>query len=212
MKAIFFGDSITAGSNSDVAFTKYLSQIKPNYEIINYGVSGTTIGEYSIYPVDGNSLLSQINRYKTDIKYADYIFLEYGLNDVSSIMCGFTTIQTVVISLVKAVDWIKQLNPYAKIMFVCIGSKNIMEYNASSMCDYLQNDYFGKFNFKFPKNKYMDIYSQILLEVDKICDKISLFDGVKIDKEVYKWYLSNDHLHPNKDGHGKIAAEISKYM
>ena len=116
---LFFGDSLTAGeNNNNISFVDY---VKGN--TMNLGISGTTIGEYSIYPVDGNSLLGVINRNQNAIKTSDKIFLEYGCNDVAAIMCGFATIQIVTVSLVKAIDWIKQLNPRCKIYFLALGDE-----------------------------------------------------------------------------------------
>ena len=66
MKNLFFGDSLTSGENNDgKSFVEYI----PHSEKV--GVSGTTIGEYSIYPVDGYSLLSQIPRNIEKIKKAE---------------------------------------------------------------------------------------------------------------------------------------------
>lgn len=148
---LFFGDSLTAGeNNNDTSFVDY---VKGN--TMNLGISGTTIGEYSIYPVDGNSLLGVINRNQNAIKYADKIFLEYGCNDVAAIMCGFATIQTVTVSLVKAIDWIKQLNPVCKIYFLALGDEGAINTFAGNECYYLENDYFSKFDFKFPISVFL---------------------------------------------------------
>lgn len=200
---LFFGDSLTAGeNNNDISFVDY---VRGN--TMNLGISGTTIGEYSIYPVDGNSLLGVINRFQNAIRTADKIFLEYGCNDVAAIMCGFATIQTVTVSLVKAIDWIKQLNPFCKIYFLALGDEGAISTFAENECRYLENDYFSKFDFKFPVSVFSDIYSKILTNIDKICDIIYMFDG-----EVSSDWLSSDGVHPSNDGHIEIASNINKYM
>lgn len=199
---LFFGDSLTEGSNSSMSFTDYLDT---KFDARNLGVSGTTIGEYSIYPVDGNSLLSQIKKHIDLIKSASDIFIEYGSNDVSAVMCGFATIQTVTVSFVKAVDWIKQLNPDAKIWFLSFGSEYIVRDRGRSMCDYLENDYFSKFNFTFPLSLYVDTYEKIIYNISKVCDIINMFDDEMLnDKE----YISDDNIHPNEKGHARIAQNI----
>lgn len=202
MKTIFFGDSITEGSNCESTFTDYLP---PEWDVYNFGVGGTTIGEYSIYPVDGNSLLSQIKNHTDIIKDATHIFIEYGSNDVSAIMCGFATMQTVIVSLVKAIDWITQLNPTAKIIYLVPGfSAKIINSKAKCMCDYLENDYFSKFDFKFPETVYAQTLEKLICNVQNICDTMYMFDDAMIDRE----YLSDDNIHPNEKGHLRIAGNI----
>lgn len=200
---LFFGDSLTAGeNNNNISFVDYV-----RCNSLNLGISGTTIGEYSIYPVDGNSLLGVINKHQNAIKTADKIFLEYGCNDVAAIMCGFATIQTVTVSLVKAIDWIKQLNPRCKIYFLALGDEGAINTFAGNECYYLENDYFSKFDFKFTISVFSDIYNKILTNIDKICDIIYMFDG-----EVSSDWLSDDGVHPSNAGHIEIASNIDKYM
>lgn len=201
MSLIFFGDSLTEGDNCDTTFTEFLPL---EFDVYNYGVSGTTIGEYSIYPVDGNSLLSQIEQHKEDIKGASDIFIEYGSNDVSAVMCGFATVQTVTVSFVKAVDWIKQLNPYVNIHFLSFGSDAVIKQKGANMCNYLEQDYFSKFDFKFPVSVYVQIYNEIVHNISKVCDIMYMFDDEMVSAE----YLSNDNIHPNELGHKGIAHNI----
>ena len=199
---LFFGDSLTEGQNCDCSFTDFLA---PKGDVVmNLGVSGTTIGEYSIYPVDGNSLLSMIGRHVDDIKQAKKIFIEYGSNDVSAIMCGFATVQTVIVSLVKALDWIRQINPDSKIYFLQFGDPLVVRNRATRMCDYLQYDYFKQFKFTFPVSVYICTYNEIIDKVRKICDIITIFDAEMISDE----YISDDGIHPNVKGHKRIAFNI----
>lgn len=200
MSFLFFGDSLTEGDNCDTRFTEFLPD---EWDIWNFGVSGTTIGEYSIYPVDGNSLLSQIGKNQDMIRYASHIFIEYGSNDISAIMCGFTTIQTVIVSFVKAIDWIKQLNPYVKIYFLTFGEKDVVCDRADRMCNYLKNDYFKSFNFDFPSSIYVKLYNELVDNISKLCGTISIFDSSMIGK-----YISDDNIHPDALGHKRIAQHI----
>lgn len=210
MNLLFFGDSLIAGENSQYSFTDCITK----HRVQNRAVSGTTIGEYSIYPVDGYSLLSQIGKYEEDIKRADFIFLGYGNNDVSAIMCGFATVQTVSVSLIKAVDWIYQINPDIKnIIFLSPGSEEVIEERSIKMTKYLETEYFSNFNFKFPWRLYEDNYKKLLDNVKYTCDILHLFDDEMLkDMDAY---MSNDGLHPNEKGHSRIADNIiqklSKY-
>lgn len=201
MSVLFFGDSLTEGQNCEKSFTDFLPQA---WDIYNFGVGGTTIGEYSIYPVDGQSLLGQIANHQELIKHADTIFIEYGSNDVSAIMCGFATVKTVIVSFIKAIDWIKQLNPDVKIIFLTFGGNVVVSQKGSRMCDYLNNEYFAKFDFTFPVSWYSDTYNKIIYDISKVCDTIYMFDIDSMGDE----YLSDDKIHPNVEGHKRIAETI----
>ena len=205
MSLLFFGDSLTEGDNCDTTFTEFLPL---EFDIYNYGVSGTTIGEYSIYPVDGNSLLSQIEHHKNDIRCASDIFIEYGSNDVSAVMCGFATVQTVTVSFVKAIDWINQLNDDVNIHFLAFGSDAVIKAKGTNMCSYLEKDYFSKFDFKFPVSVYIQIYNEIVHNISKVCDIMYMFDDDMVGSE----FLSDDNIHPNTLGHKRIADNILKQI
>ena len=201
MTTIFFGDSLTAGTNCDKKYTDFIPE---GWGVHNHAISGTTIGDYSIYPVDGYSLLDRIDKYKSQVELADTIFIEYGSNDVSAIMCGFASEQMVIVSLVKALDWIKQLNPKAEIIFLIPGDEEVVWYLATSMCNYLEHDYFGKFNFKFPVSKYVYIFMNLLKEVEKVCKVMYMFYTTMLNEN----YISDDNIHPNEKGHRHIAQNI----
>jgi lysophospholipase L1-like esterase len=209
MSSIFFGDSITEGSNSAMNFCQYLSQTQGN--CFNEGVSGTTIGEYSIYPVDGNSLLE---KYKKSfyLPAVDNIFLEYGINDVSAVMCGFTSLQTVIISFIKALDGIKQVNEKADIKFLALATNHDIIYKHSKLqCDYLKNDYFKGYDFNFPVNICTAYYEQLIEAIGKKIEIIPMIDDMRFFDENAEC-ISNDNLHPNEKGHSIIAENIKKYM
>lgn len=203
MSFLFFGDSITAGSSSPISFTDCIKE-----EVLNFGISGTTIGEYSIYPVDGYSLLSMYDKV-SGIKTADKIFLEYGINDVSSIMCDFTELQKVIVSFVKALDGITQLNKTADIYFLSISDvDNIIQKYAKLQCDYLSDDYFKGFNFSFPVSKWAGLYISFISAVKTRLKVIPMIENVEF---LYK-YISSDNIHPNAAGHKLIAENIKKYI
>jgi len=207
MNLLFFGDSLVAGENSEYGFTDCITK----HRVQNRAVSGTTIGEYSIYPVDGYSLLRQIGKYEEDIKRADFIFLGYGNNDVSAIMCGFATVQTVSVSLIKAVDWIYQINPDVKnIIFLTPGSKEIIHNRSKAMCEYLEMDYFANYAFKFPVSVYEDNYQKLLDIVRYTCDILGMFDDEMLEN--MDEYISNDGLHPNEKGHSRIADNLMQKL
>ena len=196
---IFFGDSFTAGETcEDGSFDDRIGNSK------NFGVSGTTIGEYSIYPVEGNSLLSKISGCEYFFRHANNIYIEYGINDVSAILCGFTTLQTVIISFVKAIDWIKQINPRANIIFLSLSNnRDIINMFAKSQCDYLSNDYFKGYNFQIPVSLWQDNYEKLIEAVSKRVKVIQMFDTIYWETEI-----GEDGLHPNDKGYAHITRNL----
>lgn len=201
MKVTFFGDSFTSGEGNDnFSFVEQLPFI-----VRNYGVSGTTIGEYSIYPVDGNSLLSVIPRHSDQIKNSDIVCLEYGINDTTAIMCGFTTLQRVIISFVKALDSIKQINPRCKIVFLSLSNNDIIikEY-AELQCAYLECEYFKDYDFNMPETFWANTYISLIEAIKKSCEVIPMITYENFFDE----YLSDDKVHPNNEGYERIARVV----
>lgn len=205
MSIIFFGDSITEGSNSDKKFTDYF-----NEAVVNKGVSGTTIGEYSIYPVDGYSLLRLYDC--PEIRMADKIVLEYGINDTSAIMCDFVDTNKVLLNFIKVLDGIKQCNPHADIIFLALsGDMDIVYKYAKLQCEYLSNDYFKKFSFNFPATSWCNTYIELIKlikETVKVVPMITDYRFFDYNAEC----MSDDNVHPNEKGHYLISETIKKYI
>lgn len=204
MNTVFLGDSFTSGENNDrVSFVDYFSGISRNL-----GISGTTMGEYSIYPVDGYSLLSVIGKNEKVISNADIIVLEYGINDTSAIMCGFVTMQKVIVSFVKALDWIKQINPNATIYFLSLSnSSDIIQLFAYAQCWYLKNDYFKFYDFDFPASIWRGNYEVLIEKISKMVTVIPMFDYIEWDK-----HIDVDGMHPNNFGYKLIADTLKEYI
>lgn len=202
MYNIFFGDSITAGETLNLAeqnFTEYLGG-----RVDNFAISGTTMGEYSIYPVDGNSLLSLIAKYENEIAEANNIYLEYGCNDVSAIMCGFADETKVLISFVKAIDWIRQLNPRCEIYFLSLSNNtDIITMFAKGQCNYLTNDYFKDYDFRIPYVVWADKYNALIKGISNRVKVIPMFTEIEWENDI-----SSDGMHPNVSGHRKIAETV----
>lgn len=205
---LFFGDSFTSGENtiSDCSFVDF---IQTSDSCINVGISGTTMGDYSIYPVGQNSLLDRITKNKTSVKKADTIFLEYGINDVSAIMAGFVSEKVVMVSFVKAVDLIKQINPDAKIIFLSISDRDkvIMD-TAKLHCNYLSNIYFHDFEFEIPFRLWYNNYKTLIDKIMKHCKVVPMIT----QDDFYDNYLSDDNIHPTVEGHKIIAENIKAKM
>lgn len=205
MKVTFFGDSFTSGEGSEgFSFVEQLP-----LAVRNYGVSGTTIGEYSIYPVDGNSLLSIISRNPDAIKTSTIVCLEYGINDTTAILCGFATLQRVVISFVKAVDMIRQINPNCKIVFLSLSNNdNIIKDYAELQCNYLENEYFSDYDFNIPSTVWVETYKNLIEAIRKSCYVIPMI----VYDNFLDEYLSSDKLHPNDEGYKRIASVVESHL
>jgi len=201
---IFFGDSITEGANCITPFTQLIPFS------LNKGVSGTTIGEYSIYPVDGYSLMRKYDC--SEIREADTVFLEYGINDVTAIMCDFITLQKVIVSFVKVLDGIKQVtNADIKFLSIAEPYSVIINKYAALQCDYLSNNYFKEYDILFPASYWADMYNQFIKAVSKRLPIIPMIEDAKFfDFEAE--CMSDDNLHPNDKGHYIIAETIKKYI
>lgn len=204
MHTLFLGDSFTAGEGASSSFTKHLK-----FSNWNFGFSGTTMGEYSIYPVDGHSLVSQVDRLQRYIESSDIIFLEYGINDATALTCGFCDRIKVMVSFVKAIDRIKQLNKNAKIYFLVLSHDTfIIDKYAQLQCNYLTSDYFHGYDFNIPKTVWAQNYTKIVDIVKQRCDVISMID----DKCFLNLHLSDDKVHPNDYGYKLIAEKLNRYI
>ena len=127
-------------------------------------------------------------------------------------MCGFTTLQNVIISFVKAIDGIKQLNDWSKLYFLSISNNEsvVVEY-AKLQCDYLSNDYFKGYNFNFPWYIWSENYLNLIEAVRKRVDVIPMIESETFfDKN--SCCLGIDNLHPTEKGHKLIAENIKKYI
>lgn len=202
---IFFGNSFTEGEgNCGISFVDYLDK-----NCRNLGVSGTTMGSYSIYPVDGYCLLERLHHFTKLIRDADNVFLEYGINDVASLMCDFATMVQVKVAFIKAIDYIKQVNPRCNIYFLSVSeNSNIIKQYAELQCDYLANDYFNGYDFIFPASRWYSLYTEIIDAVKVKVEVIPMIDDILF----FKSFMSADKVHPNGNGYSRIAEKLNKYI
>lgn len=194
---LFFGDSLTSGENNNfIGFVEKLN----NKELINYGVSGTCIGDYSLYPVQDTNLLQQLYKHSDELKKAKKIFLEYGSNDISSILCEYVSLNQVKIDFIKCIDFIKQINNQCDICFITL-SKNVVNM-AKGQCNYLNKDYLKTLSKKIKKDEWIRLYADFIVFISSIVKTIELplFD------------LDSDMIHPNDKGYEEIANVIKESL
>lgn len=213
MNLVFFGDSITSGENNN--FKSYVEYIKTKYNVQSFGISGTTFGEYSPYPVDGYSLISTLMKnpiiYYPNmgdiIEQADMIFVEFGFNDATAVCMRLCPLETVVTNMIKCKDFIQQNNDKCKIVFL-YGEGDFLDRVADNQIDYLRTDYLIEvWNelFDFSSDSWAYTYSQICSMGKMIFDdSISIFpENLNFDE---------DNLHPDDDGYRKIGNILTKYI
>ena len=214
-KLVVFGDSISAGECSENN-TSYVDFVKKELDIKyvhNLAVSGTTIGDYSIYPVGPNSLLDMVFKHQEKVKVADTIFIEYGLNDVASLVAGYTTFNKVIVDFIKVIDEIKQLNSTAKIYFIALTeNEKCLSKLSENYSNYLNNEYLTiPFFISEPKD-ILKTYVKLMYYIS-MCNKIDVIYLLnENDDNFMDLYLAEDGIHPNKEGHKLMADNIIKYM
>ncbi len=198
---VFLGDSLTSGeNNNNKSFVEYL-----NIDAINLGISGTCIGDYSLYPVGKSNLIDILQQNAESIQCTNYIFLEYGCNDVSSIVVKNTTLQKVKIELIKCLDYIHQINPTAEIYFITLGKCNIKTF-AQAQVNYLKNEY-----LHFPRissHTWILTYKKFNKFINQICSNVVCLTDTKLCEDE----LDTDKLHPNAVGYKRIACNIKLHI
>lgn len=206
-KFLFIGDSFAAGENNN--FISYVQYLDNDYDSTQIGVPGSTIGEYSLYSVDGFSLLSQIQRYKDDISKAGTIFLEYGINDISSMIGNKVSYQQILAALDKAIFVLNQINPNAKIKFLVLSLDNevIISY-ANNHHEYLTKEFYPNQDIDYIKKMWADNYIKLIKDISNRLETIPII----LDTNQLKKYFAKNIMHPSKEGYKQIANNINSYL
>lgn len=198
-KLVVFGDSIGEGANNDnYSYVDMLRESGLFTSVIKACVSGATIGPYQTDSnANGYDLLSQIERYASDIQDADMFILEYGGNDVNAVINGTVqmgtvyddkTVTTVCGYVQKALERLYELNQNASFHWVNIMPTDWDHVNANTNNDFADN---------------------AMLFMATTIRKCSNAGGFIIHAPYFSYpYLSSDYLHPNTAGHKHITALI----
>ena len=210
MRTTFFGDSLTAGECNDFrSFAKFYAEDDKDIEKGILAISGTTIGEYSVYPVDGNSFLSVLYRNKDVVENSDVIVIEYGINDASSLFLGNVTLSQIVVAVAKALDYIKQVNPNAKVYWLKpIQDRALIEEFAKYHVKYLFEDYLTGFR-KADDNsalRWADDYEKIYHCISRQTRLIAGISEIPTLKDLF----ASDNIHFNDEGHKKLARVLEE--
>jgi len=185
---IVFGDSYTSGENNGfVSFADYLG-------IEKHGISGTCLDDYSIYPVK-DGLVSQINNCKGTV------LIEYGVNDAASLVTGYTTIETVKVTIAKVCDLLKDADVY----FLMLSSnlRDMMSFSTRYV-NYLNNDYL--------KDLYDITADDFLWSYTRFCEMMQRkFKTLYMLPEGFNEY-DTDGIHPTDKGYRLIADYLKQQM
>lgn len=209
MRILFLGDSLTSAENNN--YEGFVEKLRLQF-FENKGVSGSTIGDYSLYPVGNTDLLSSTFKYRDIIAESDYLFIEYGINDIASATVGYTTNNYIYITLNKCIDNIYQINKDIKIIYLLptLEPKVLSEIAKSQytyLKEYLDEKIVGDED-DFIKS-FRDNYSSFAVFITKKkLDILTLIDDV----DTYRNYLDVDMIHPNDKGYQIMADKLRKEL
>lgn len=204
---LIFGDSLTSGENNNfVGYVEYLNKMPElkNALLKNFGVSGTCIGDYSIYPTGSNNLIQLLYKNSDQIKLADSIFLEYGTNDITSLTADYINKSSIEIDLIKCLDYIKQINPDIVIYFILLGDNKVKM--AKAQADYINNDYLKSSNVRINGIRWLGNYVNFEKFVKNL--DVKIIELPSLSSEM----IDTDNMHPNDTGYLKIAEVLKPYI
>ena len=206
-KLLFIGDSFTAGENNN--FISYVQYIDKSYDSTQIGVPGTTIGEYSLYLPKGYSLLSQIEKHKDTIAKVDTIYLEYGINDISSMLGNKVSYQKILDTLDQAISTLRQINPNAKIKFLVLSLDNEVIFSyANNHHEYLTKEFYPNQDIDYIKKMWADNYIKLIKDISNRLETIPMILNLN---QLNKYFVENS-MHPSKEGYKIIANNINSYL
>ena len=206
-KLLFIGDSFTAGENNNgISYVRYLNK---KYDSIQLGVPGSTIGEYSLYLPKGYSLLSQIEKHKDAIAKVDTIYLEYSINDISSLLANKISYQEILDTLDKAISILRQINPNAKIKYLVLSDdKEVISTYGKNHHEYLTKEFYPNQDIDHIKDMWSKYYIKLNEDIAK---RLEIFPMI-LDTNQLETYMVKNKMHPEEQGYRIIANNIDKYI
>lgn len=184
---IVFGDSLTSGENNGfVSFADYLGLEKR-------GISGSCLDEYSIYPVFNGGLLSKLH------DFSGTVLLEYGINDAASLVTEYTSLATVVVSIAKVYDLVKD----AYFLMLTDNDEDLMKFSAN-YANYLNNEYLKDLD-KVSADEFCYCYLRFCRLMRKKYKTLYLLP------KGFQEY-DTDNIHPNDKGYRQIADYLKQQM
>lgn len=186
---IVYGDSYTSGEdNNGVSFADYL-------KVAKCGVSGSCLGEYSIYPVYNGSFVSLYqNCQKT-------VLLEYGVNDAASLVAKYVDMHKIKIAVAQAADLLQNNDVY---FLALTRSQRDLKSFCDRYADYLNNEYLRDLCV-VQSEDYQNSYENFVAVMQKKFKTLYMLpDGFQD--------FSADGIHPTNKGHKTIATYLQKQL
>ena len=203
---IIYGDSFSSNDNG-VSWVDEFSKLSQGTPCVNKAVSGSCFGNYSLYPVISNGVDEVINTYN---KGENEIILSYGINDVSSIIMNYTTLDRVLIDINKCVDHILQNNPDCHISFLFLSENDkVIQEMANKQYEYLST-YFPKGFMDFNVTTWEEYYNYFYKEIINYFKQYIYINLIPMYNDC-KEYVDNllpDNMHPNINGAHIIANRV----
>lgn len=210
-KIAIFGDSFTTGQNNNWnGLATYIADYSGCWSLDNRAISGTTLGEYSIYPVDGDNLLSKLKRSIAFIKEANLIILEFGINDAVSLMIQNVSFRQVLVTIAKVDDFIRQTNPKAEVVFLKLtNDKQLLRDYAYLQQRYLSEYYMKDLISKYEMDSWDKLYDMFIKAVEK---RFKIVEMISNSPNFLLTKLDSDRIHPTDEGYREIAQNIVKQL
>lgn len=201
-KAVFFGDSLSAGSNNnDYSFVDILAESGVFKDVKKHGVGSTTIGPYALdSSVNDYCLINQITRYQDDVRNADIVFLEYLGNDFFSAINGLTAI-----GFSTDDENTQSISGYARKAFNLIRNLNLDCRLIWLMPWRWKGEGFNYVVGEMNLSDFLICWEASVLRIasEYGCGVIHMYDGLNIDA-----IMTDDGIHPHTDGHNLVAENI----
>ena len=184
---IVFGDSLTSGENNGfVSFADYLG-------IEKRGISGSCLDEYSIYPVFNGGLLSQLHDFNGTV------LLEYGINDAASLVTGYVSLATIMISVAKVYDIVKD----AYFLMLTDNDEDLIKLS-ENYAKYLNEEYLQGLD-KISADEFFASYLRFSRLMQRKFKTLYLLPAGFNE-------FDTDMIHPNDKGYRLIAKHLEDQM
>ncbi len=210
MKLLFLGDSITCGVLVQEGFVDLVAK-ELRCEVKNYGKSGTRIAKQTSSSDDFSFDEDFLTRAKTMDKNADFVFVfggtnDYGHGDATMGTIGDKKENTFLGALRLLLDYLQMVYGKEKLCFIL------------PLPRFGMNSIYGERGIKLNK-KYTSLYPlQLYIQKEKsflesqgvdYLDLCDLFIEPTTNKNSE---LFVDGIHPNQEGHKRIAAAVCAYL
>lgn len=211
IKINFLGDSITEGAGASCAEKRYVNYIANNYGAIcrNYGIGGTRIARQttpSEYPAYDRDFASRVAEMDAD---ADVVVIfggtnDYGHGDAPLGKFSDSTPFTFYGALHNL--YTSVINKYPESLIIVLTPLHRVG----------EQDERGENSRKSVPMANLKVYSDIIKEVAEYYS-IPVLDlyatsGIQPNIPIIKEKYTADGLHPNDDGHKRIAERIAEFI